>query len=84
MYALCLDLGVPPGIALANLKNIRKKDVKVKSVDVMHTAGGISFEAQVKDMYAQRDASGGTSSILQFLEGEHYCVNPEWKVKMVF
>jgi hypothetical protein len=84
MYALCLDLGVPPGIALAHLKNIRKKDVKVKSVDVMHTAGGISFEAQVKDMYAQRDASGGTSSILQFLEGEHYCVNPEWKVKMVF
>jgi hypothetical protein len=83
MYALCLALGVPPEIALAHLTSIRKKDVTVNAVGVMHTSGGISFEAQVKDMYAQRDASGGTSSILEFLGREHYCVNPEWGVKMV-
>ena len=78
MYALCLALGIPPAVAWAHLRRIRKKDVKRDFVDVMYTEGGKSFEAQVEELYNQRDAKGGMCSILQFLEREHYCVNPEW------
>ena len=77
MYALCLALGIPADIAWAHLRRIRKKDVERDFVGVMHTKGGISFEAQVKELYKQRDATG-MSSILQFLTREKYCVNPEW------
>ena len=77
MYALCLALGIPPDVAWAHLRRIRKKDVERDFVGVMHTKGGISFEAQVKELYKQRDATG-RSSILQFIAREKYCVNPEW------
>ena len=78
MYALCLALGIPPDVAVAHLRRIRKKTCVRDYVDVMYTEGGKSFEAQVKEMYRQRDSSGGMSRILQDLAREKYCVKPEW------
>jgi hypothetical protein len=81
MYAVCLALKLKPDVAWAHLRRIRKQDVVVNPTGVMYTAGGICFEAQVRELYSRLSSTSGASTIMAELKDLKYSVIPEWVEK---
>jgi hypothetical protein len=47
----------------------------------MYTAGGICFEAQVRELYSRLSSTSGASTIMAELKDLKYSVIPEWVEK---